>query len=75
MLLFDVQQEYSFKVMVNVVYAAEPSEVSFLFFLFYIASAGNLDQLIEAIGGAQDSKLKGKSIVYLICKVAHNKCR
>lgn len=45
--------------MVNVVYAAEPSEMSFLFFLFYIHSAGGIDQLIDAIGGAQDSKLKG----------------
>jgi monoamine oxidase len=49
------------------VFATEPSDVSFLYSLFYIASAGNaenvgtFDRLINTAGGAQESRFEGGS--------------
>jgi monoamine oxidase len=44
---------------VNAVFAAEPEEMSFLFFLQYVNSAGGLMPLIESENGAQDSRVVG----------------
>lgn len=44
---------------VNAVFAAEPEELSFLYFLQYVKSAGGLEALIEAENGAQDSRVIG----------------
>lgn len=41
------------------VYAAEPSDVSFLYFLFYMRSAGGMEQLGDGDGGAQTFRLRG----------------
>lgn len=40
------------------VFAAEPSELSFLFFLFYLHSGGGLLKLTSIAGGAQETRLK-----------------
>jgi monoamine oxidase len=47
------------KAAVNAVFAAEPEEISFLFFLRYVRSAGGLMPLIESDNGAQDSRVVG----------------
>jgi monoamine oxidase len=49
----------SFEAFIHIVMAVEPSEVSFLYVLFYIHSAGGVDPLINTKGGAQDSKIEG----------------
>lgn len=41
------------------VFGAEPEELSLLFLLFYIKSAGGLSKLIETEDGAQDSRVEG----------------
>lgn len=41
---------------VQSVWTVEPRDISMLHFLFYIASAGNLDQLMEAEGCAQETR-------------------
>jgi monoamine oxidase len=46
---------------VQAVLSTEPREVSLLQLLFYIASAGNLDNLIDTANGAQDSRFIGGS--------------
>ena len=38
------------------VWAAMPADVSFLHFLFYVASAGKLDLLLDTEGGAQQDR-------------------
>ena len=43
------------------VLSVEPREISMLQLLFYIASAGNLDNLIDTADGAQDSRFIGGS--------------
>ncbi len=43
------------------VFAAEPRDISLLHVLFYMASAGNLDNLIDTANGAQDSRFIGGS--------------
>jgi monoamine oxidase len=43
------------------VFAAEPRDVSLLHALFYIASAGTLDNLVDTASGAQDSRFVGGS--------------
>jgi monoamine oxidase len=43
------------------VFAAEPRDLSLLHALFYIASAGTLDNLVLTAGGAQDSRFVGGS--------------
>jgi len=47
------------RLLVRSVLSCEASEVSFLFFLSYVASAGGLDPLIATRGGAQDSYFVG----------------
>ena len=47
------------RIAVNAVFAAEPEELSFLYFLHYVKSAGGLEALIEAENGAQDSRVIG----------------
>lgn len=44
---------------VHAVFAAEPEEISCLFFLQYVKSAGGLMPLIESENGAQDSRVIG----------------
>ncbi|MCO4746153.1 MAG: flavin monoamine oxidase family protein [Proteobacteria bacterium] len=46
-------------VMVRVVFGAEPSEVSALFFMHYLATGGGLQQEVEVEGGAQQDRLAG----------------
>jgi len=46
---------------VEAVLSVEPREISMLQLLFYIASAGNLDNLIDTANGAQDSRFVGGS--------------
>jgi monoamine oxidase len=46
---------------VQAVLSTEPREISMLQLLFYIASAGNLDNLIDTANGAQDSRFVGGS--------------
>lgn len=41
------------------VWAAEPEDLSLLHVLFYIRSAGSLETLLDAEGGAQDSRVVG----------------
>jgi monoamine oxidase len=43
------------------VFAAEPRDLSLLHTLFYIASAGTLDNLVDTASGAQDSRFIGGS--------------
>ena len=43
------------------VFAAEPRDLSLLHTLFYIASAGTLDNLVDTANGAQDSRFIGGS--------------
>jgi monoamine oxidase len=50
-LLFDVATE--------AVFAAEPAELSFLHFLFYLRSGGGLVRLVEVEGGAQETRIAG----------------
>ena len=46
---------------VEAVFAAEPRDVSLLHVLFYIHSAGTLENLVYTAGGAQDSRFIGGS--------------
>jgi monoamine oxidase len=50
-----------FELTARTVFGAEPSELSFLFFLWYAQSAGGMFQLTDFAGGAQDSHLEGGS--------------
>ena len=43
------------------VFAAEPRDLSLLHVLFYTASAGTLDNLVDTANGAQDSRFAGGS--------------
>jgi monoamine oxidase len=43
------------------VWAVEPEDVSLLHVLFYIRSAGSFEALVDAEGGAQDSRIVGGS--------------
>ena len=43
------------------VWAAEPADLSLLHVLFYIASAGNFDLLLDTDGGAQQDRFVGGS--------------
>ncbi len=42
---------------VRAVFAAEPSELSFLFFLYYLRHGGGLMRLTEIVNGAQETRL------------------
>ena len=44
---------------IQAVFSVEPRDVSLLFILFYIRSAGSLDELINTAGGAQESRIEG----------------
>ncbi len=46
-------------VAVRAIFAAEPSEISFLYFLFYLNSAGGLERLAGVSGGAQERRFIG----------------
>jgi monoamine oxidase len=46
---------------IQAVLSNEPREISLLRTLFYIASAGNLDNLVDTANGAQDSRFIGGS--------------
>jgi monoamine oxidase len=46
---------------VESVFAAEPRDLSLLHLLFYIRSAGTLENLVDTAGGAQDSRFIGGS--------------
>ena len=46
---------------VEAVWAAEPADVSLLHVLFYIASAGKFDLLLDTAGGAQQDRFVGGS--------------
>lgn len=48
-----------FKIAVEMVFAAEPREISFLFFLFYLRSGGSWWRLIAADRGAQERRFVG----------------
>ncbi|MBT1094984.1 FAD-dependent oxidoreductase [Streptomyces sp. Tu102] len=59
--------KFLFDVACTSIFSAEPSELSFLFVLFYIAAAGNsanpgtLERLTETAGGAQELRFVGGS--------------
>jgi monoamine oxidase len=59
--------KFLFDVGIEAVFAAEPRDISLLWLLFYIASAGNEDtpgdfnRLINTAGGAQESRFAGGS--------------
>lgn len=44
---------------IEAVWAAEPEDISMLHMLFYVRSAGSLDLLLDAEGGAQDARVAG----------------
>lgn len=46
---------------IEAVFAAEPRDLSLLHALFYIASAGTLENLVDTANGAQDSRFIGGS--------------
>lgn len=46
---------------IEAVFAAEPRDISLLHLLFYIHSAGTLENLVGTAGGAQDSRFVGGS--------------
>jgi monoamine oxidase len=46
---------------IEAVFAAEPRDLSLLHALFYIRSAGTLENLVNTAGGAQDSRFIGGS--------------
>jgi monoamine oxidase len=50
-----------FELICEAVWAAEPHDVSLLHLLFYIRSAGSVDDLVETEGGAQEARFVGGS--------------
>lgn len=46
---------------VRAIFAAEPSEISFLYFLFYLNAGGGLERLAGVTGGAQERRFIGGS--------------
>ena len=46
---------------VKVILCANPSEVSFLYWIFYLKSGDNFDRLATTTNGAQESKIEGGS--------------
>jgi monoamine oxidase len=68
--------EYSLiSLAVEAVFAAEPRDLSLLHVLFYIASAGTLDNLVDTANGAQDSRFIGGSQRISIELARHLKAR
>jgi monoamine oxidase len=51
----------TFELTARTVFGAEPSEISFLYFLWYAQCAGGLPALTDFEGGAQDAHLHGGS--------------
>jgi monoamine oxidase len=51
----------AFDLTVRSILAAEPSEVSFLYFLFYLNAGGGLERLARVSGGAQERRFIGGS--------------
>jgi monoamine oxidase len=49
----------AFEIVARTVFGAEPSELSLLYFLWYVQAAGGLQPLTAFEGGAQDSRLTG----------------
>lgn len=47
------------RIAINAIFAAEPEELSLLFFLFYVRSGGGLMRLSEIKNGAQQDRLRG----------------
>ena len=50
-----------FALAIQAVFSVEPRDVSFLHFLFYIHSGGNLNALLSVTRGAQESRFSGGS--------------
>jgi monoamine oxidase len=50
-----------FTIVARTVFGAEPSELSYLYFLWYAQCAGGVMQLTDFKGGAQDAHLRGGS--------------
>ena len=50
-----------FDLAIQAVFAAEPEELSLLFVLLYIRTAGSLNNLLDTAGGAQESRIVGGS--------------
>jgi monoamine oxidase len=48
-----------FDIATQAVFAAEPSELSFLHFLYYLRSGGGMRRLVEVEGGAQQTRIAG----------------
>lgn len=48
-----------YRILTRAVFSAEPGQISFLYFLSYVASAGGVQQLIGTRGGAQDMLFHG----------------
>ena len=44
---------------IQAIFSIEPRDVSLLFILFYIRSAGSLGELINTAGGAQETRIEG----------------
>lgn len=44
---------------IQAIFSIEPRDVSLLFILFYIHSAGTLGELINTAGGAQETRIEG----------------
>lgn len=49
----------TFKIVARTVFGAEPSEISFLYFLWYVQVAGGYRPVTEFEGAAQDARLSG----------------
>ncbi len=49
----------SFDIVVNAIFAAEPADISALFFLYYVKSGGGFMHLAEINNGAQQTRLVG----------------
>jgi monoamine oxidase len=49
----------SMRLAIAAVWAAEPEDISMLHLLFYVRSAGSIGLLLDAEGGAQDSRVLG----------------
>ena len=52
-------------VAVRVIFACEPSEISMLYFLWFVRCAGSMEQLIDSRNGGQDTKIDGGT--YQLC--------
>ena len=59
--VFSVNGKSLLTLAIESVFSAEPRDLSLLHVLFYIASAGSLENLINTAGGAQDSRVVGGS--------------